>query len=276
MNWETAKTWLIGMFLILDILLGWQYFSARAEMRGYAESYPDLLANTRTLLAEHNFSLATSVPTKRPDMAPFSARVGGVSLAEAAKAAFAGKPAHRTKDGGLEAAGGQVNALGKGAWTVEYTHPVSYDAKHPEQLLDRMASGSAYAFDGGAGEQDVLVFDQLYGGKYPIFDATIVVDVSGNGAMTGYQQTVLTDIHATSNPKPIISALDALNSLGNAVDNSGQEKDNTIVEIDLGYLSSPSGSGSATGANHYWFPVWRILTDTGVYYVNAFTGELNM
>ncbi|WP_067930355.1 two-component system regulatory protein YycI [Alicyclobacillus kakegawensis] len=274
MNWETAKTWLIGMFLILDVLLGWQYASARAEMRGYSESYSDLLANTRTLLAEHNFSLAASVPTKHADMASFSASLGGASPAEAAKAAFAGKPARESGRGQVAGVDGSVKGLGQGTWEVEYRRPVPFESKHPEQLLDRVVSGSSYALDRGAGAGGVLVFDQLYGGKYPIFDASVLVDAT-NQAMTGYQQTLLTKIRATSSPKPIISALDALNSLANSVDKSSQEKDNTIVGIDLGYLGSPSGS-AAGGGKRYWFPVWRIVTDAGVYYVNAFTGELNL
>ncbi|MCL6626919.1 MAG: hypothetical protein K6T68_10095, partial [Alicyclobacillus shizuokensis] len=117
MNWETAKTWLIGMFLILDVLLGWQYASARAEMRGYSESYSDLLANTRTLLAQHNFSLAASVPTKHADMASFSARLAGASLTQAAKTAFAGKPAGERGRGRGAGPDGSVKGLGQGTWT---------------------------------------------------------------------------------------------------------------------------------------------------------------
>jgi hypothetical protein len=262
------------MFFVLDLLLGWQYYSARSEIHGYVESYADLLANTRTLLAQHNFSLAAEVPTKHPDMPSLSARLSTLSGKQIRRVAFASRGEVGGAQGGRTVVG-TVRQIAAGTWVISYANPVSFDPKHPEQLLSQVVNGDDYEFDKGMGERDALVFDQLYDGKYPIFDACVLVDVGG-GRMTGYQQTMLTDLRAAGNPKPIISALDALNSLANSVDKSSQPQDNTIVQIDLGYQSNVSNSPATHGGdNQYWFPVWRIVTSEGVFYVNAFTGELN-
>ena len=90
-----------------------------------------------------------------------------------------------------------------------------------------------------------------------------------------YQQSLYGTPKPVGSPKPIISALDALNSLANTVDKSAERQDNVIEDIDLGYaLKSPGSAATSAISTNYWFPVWRIVTINNTYYVNAFTGEI--
>jgi regulatory protein YycI of two-component signal transduction system YycFG len=282
MNWETAKNWLIAAFLILDLILGWQVWQSKRELTGYVESYSDLLANTKTILAEHGFSLDTSISQNHPNLSLVHAELNTPPLADLAQQAFPDVRSFTsdTTAGQVLSDQGKIKVLNKGTWQVTYAQNPALSAINTD-VLKYIYHSNSYAVDslnvGGSNKQIQSVsFYQRYQ-SYPIFDASVTVQMSHHKLLQ-YTQTFVQAINTIGQAKPTISALDALNNLANSVDKSSVHKDNKILMVDLGYAhkipSSPSDSSSLS-APSYWFPVWRIVTSRQIYYVNAFTGEVN-
>ncbi|QQE78929.1 two-component system regulatory protein YycI [Alicyclobacillus sp. SO9] len=274
MNWETAKTWLIVVFLLLDLLLGWQYVQSRQATKGYIESRTDLIANTKTLLAQHDFSLKASIPQTHPNLPSLKAKTANLNLHQLAKQLFPNaKSFSFNQQAGIVNVDKQKIKINEpGTWTVTLNPPKQISNSDNAALL--ALSGNKYKQDATLTGTHNWIFEENFQGL-PMFDAPLDVQHK-NGAATGFQQTLYSNVQVVGTPKPTISALDALNSLANnTVDKSSQGQDNVIQEIDLGYaLKAPSNVSSSTVSSNYWFPVWRIVTVNNVYYINAFTGEI--
>ncbi|GMA50779.1 hypothetical protein GCM10025857_21360 [Alicyclobacillus contaminans] len=289
MNWELAKTWLIVMFLLLDAMLGWQVYESHRELTGYVESYADQLANTKTLLAEHGFSLDTTVPVDHPDMAFLQAIPQVPALTQLAKQAFPDAAAQA----GPEITGDQVSTdegtvhvlhRDDATWQVSYAAGRKLGAKGTDGELQYVWQGSRYTADVGRDALDVSGVGEGHRaawyverfGDFPVFDAAVRLDVV-NGMMVGYLQTYVDSMEETGDRKPTITALDALNNLASSVDKSADGSDNKILNIALGYYHKPA-DGTAGRAQlpstSYWFPVWRVITNQSTFYINAFTGEV--
>ena len=277
MNWENAKSWLIVAFLVLNLALGWQLYQSRQEMLGYVEPYSDLLANTKTLLAQHDFSLVASVPQDHPDLPSLHASLAVPSLGELTHTVFPTMK-HPTIDNTLgtsDTSDGRIKILGEGIWQVMYQIPPSLSDHHLSSVLQSAWHGPDYLPDSATSQDGAMVFLQHYQ-NYPVFDAELIVQTAPNQIL-GYTQSAITDIVPVGDPKPIISALDALDSLANAVDKSSQHTDNRILKLDLGYARKAAGGATGQGgSSSYWFPVWRVVTLSQVYYVNALTGEVEV
>ncbi len=274
MNWETAKGWLIAAFFILDVILGWQVVQSRNELRGYVESYSDLLANTKTLLADHGFMLATPVPQDQPDLPSFRAQFATPKLGDLWPVCFPQAKGVRLNSQEKTAIteDGRIRVVAPGTWQVTYTNPPSVPSG--ANLLHFVWDGTRYQFNQEPSMNGTVIYAESYNG-YPIFDVALSIQF-GENALYGYMQTNIQNIVPAEKPQPIISALDALDNLANTVDKSGDGADNKILRVDLGYAHKiPTAPFKAVSTREdYWFPVWRVLTDGQVYYVNALTGEV--
>ncbi|EPZ46359.1 two-component system regulatory protein YycI [Alicyclobacillus acidoterrestris] len=273
MNWETAKNWLIGLFLILDALLLWQLSSSRQLNNGYVESKSDLLANTKTLLAEHGLTLATDVPSKQPELSSFQANVATPSMKTLQQAVLPqAKHVQFANDiGQTQTDVGQIVMSPAGGWQVTFVPPKPLTAQR--NPLSYVYHGSEYEEDAVTSSPQQETFLQSYKG-YPIFDARVVTSQTKR-ALNTYTQSELTSIVPTGSPKPVISALDALDSLANAVDKTDETENNRILRVDIGFARKVPLYQTGV-ADNYWFPVWRVVTSNESYYVNAFTGEVEI
>lgn len=276
MNWETAKTWLISIFLILDLVLGWMWLQSRNATQGYVESESDLLANTKTLLAEHGLALETSVPTSSPDMASLHANYPNVSLKTLAKVAFPGAKVTSVDNTAdiITTKTGSLRMMSAGDWDVSYNRPLPYPPKGLMTLATRIWHSSNYATDSASDSPGTTVLVQRYNG-YSMYDVNVLLQTQSH-TLLGYTQNLMTNITTVGAPKPVISALDALDSLAVSVDKSTNGADNRILKMDLGYLRKVATNpfGSPTSPSNYWFPVWRVVTTNQTYYINAFSGEV--
>lgn len=275
MNWETTKTWLIVSFLLLDLFLGWQLGQNRQEMQSYTEPYADLLANTKTLLADHGFSLDTSVPSTAPNLSTLKAEFAKPTLTQLVKTAFPnnGATLHISdKNGSATGARGTIKLLGDGTWQVTYTAPQKLSVGAADKMLKWVSDGSNYRVDPNLQASGNLLFEQQYN-HFPIFDATVLSSVDAHH-LFGYMQTELVNIAPANQPKPVISALDALDSLAQSMDKSAIGPDNKINSIALGYAQKLSTGSGVAASSDYWFPVWRVVSGSTVYYINAFSGEV--
>lgn len=286
MNWEVAKNWLIVVFLALDLILGWQVYQSRRELVGYVESYTDALANTKTVLAEHGLSLEATPPSQHPDMPFVHAEYADPALTVLTQAAFPKEQSYAIDaDAGIvRSSVGIIKRMMQGVWMVKYDVPPTLGSSNPADFLGTVWQGSDYSLDNSQSldpafdqAKTAYTYTQKYG-AYPIFDATINLDVSG-GRLMEYEQTALSKVYPTGDAKPTISALDALDSLANSVDKSVQRKDNRVLNIRLGYIhkvpQNPN-TNAPTSSPNYWFPAWRVTTTQQTYYINAFTGEVDV
>lgn len=277
MNWETAKTWLIGIFLFLDIALGWQWLQSRNEMLGYVESTSDLLANTKTLLAEHGLALATDVPTDIPALASLHADYPKATLTDIAKTAFpsAGDIKLDTVTATAVARQGTVRMLEPGTWTVSFTPPIAVQNGDFTAVLGRTWRSNNFAPDAISNIDGQVVYLERYN-NYPLFDVPLSYETQGKTVL-GFTENLVMNITPVGADKPVISALDALDSLAVSVDKNNSSGDNRISKIDLGYLRKLQANpfGLPAAPTTYWFPVWRVVTTNQVYYINAFSGEVD-
>lgn len=284
MNWEAAKTWLIVAFVILDGLLGLQVVEHQHEQAGYVESYADLLANTKTLLSEHSLSLSVDVPQSHAKMPFLTGNYAAPDISNLSQTVFSLGQAPSTTDANdIKTPNGEVQIVTRGTWRVSYFKKHSPTVTVPKQILSMVWNGSLYSSSStmtpqtSAGDSTAIakyIFVEQYQ-SYPVFDAVIAAQIKNNKLLS-YEQTAILSFKQVGEPKPTISALDALDSLANSIDpvpNGG----GAILHIQLGYVhkaEDSSGSNGSTSAD-YWYPVWAIQTTSQVYYVNAYTGEVN-
>ncbi|MCL6516030.1 two-component system regulatory protein YycI [Alicyclobacillus sp.] len=287
MNWELAKSWLLVAFLLLDLFLGWQVYESRREFLGYVASVSDQLANTKTILSEHGFILATAVPSEHPDMPLIRADFAAVPLEDLGRLAFPPSSSWQVdaQAGTLHADQGEIRTLGQGQWQVRFTAPIPWPNQglaglpgvwQPGQYQEDtgLAVAAGLSKDGRA--TGTRVFVQTANG-FPVFDAAVSVALV-NGRVTGFTQTALVNVAAAGDAKPTISAMDALDSLAGAVDKSAGGADNKILSVTLGYVHKvPKTASGVQGApaQGYWFPVWRVVTPNHLYDINALTGEVD-
>jgi hypothetical protein len=260
MNWETAKTWLIIAFLLLDVVLGTQVYFQRRDMLRAAASDADLLVDTRTLLAQRGFILRADVPRDRPTLASLEADPAEPSLDDLVHALLPGRdaPVLDARRGTAHRRSGLVQMVTRGEWRVTYTQPLSWNSGSPP-----LWNVDAYAPDPSLSSRDVQVYEQVVQG-YPLFDVQADVETQDK-RITSIMQTAVANVRPAGGAKPVISAFDALVSLANSVDKSPGGTDNTILKVSLGYVHRLN----------YWFPVWRVVTANQIYFINAFTGEVD-
>ncbi|MCL6636541.1 MAG: hypothetical protein K6T26_01220 [Alicyclobacillus sp.] len=297
MNWEYAKNWLIAAFLCLDLFLAWQIVESRRTMAGYIGSYNDLLANTKTILSEHGLILKAQVPADHPDLPLLQADWAQPPLAALAQAVFAnnGPVTLDRAEQSAHAGAGTLKLLGPGHWQVSYVPPLTLPAAS-DGVPPGVWQGAQYTEDLTAPETPQRrVFVQHFAGL-PVFDAAVVADYAA-GRLVGYVQTMVQNLTASGDARPTLSALDALNDLAGAVEPDtetgpyqetatgatgtegvGGTHREVIRSLALGYVhklpQATTGQGQTGG--QYWFPVWRVVTDAHIYFVNAYTGEVDL
>jgi len=277
MNWQSAKTWLIVAFFFLDSLLGWQLYAGHQESLNYTESYTDFLANTKTILADHDFSLATTVPMNNPNLSTFKADMAVVSLANLSSAAFGTDVLQHVYPSVEEVVttAGTLKIMAAGTWKVQFTPAIFMSKKSENDLSSLLWKTSEYQLDAPQTNTTQVAFVMTYN-SMPIFDVDAVFTLDRQ-SIIGYTQEKITNIHDVGDAKPTITALEALNSLANSIDKPIEHTDNRILGITLGYVQKPADSSAESNtSNQYWFPVWRVVASHQTYYINAFTGEVNL
>ncbi|WP_018131047.1 two-component system regulatory protein YycI [Effusibacillus pohliae] len=265
MDWSRAKTYLILTFLLLDIVLGYQYWQARTEQASYVQSFAEQLAEVRELLASQKWELRTEVPKTTPELGFLQVRYLPLPPDEWAKRIGGGKLLHQ----------------GPGQVTVDLSEKhiaVNLEEDNPgdkalAQIGAKLSPKETYQYDRKLQESKdsgIIQYLQMYN-NYPIFSAPLELVVQG-GKLIRYQQTALNVVGEGGGRKQVISALHALRSLSESIDKSGKRADNRVIrEIRLGYYSKPFNADE-----WYLIPMWRILSDREVYYVNALTGEVEL
>lgn len=281
MDWSKAKTYLIVAFLLLDILLGWQYYAAQQQEAGYVQSFSTQLQELRSLLAERRITLQADIPRETPGMRflqvsspsqPVPVIVQETQrrpqLVEDDKSK--GTVVYRTADGDFQ-------TTANGFFRVRYLPPVKLDGGGPAKASDKILQkiGNTVWRSSLYSEDLILSGDGLHRfyqhhQKRPVFSASLEVELQ-NSEIIGYNQKALEIGGEDDIERRVLSAVSAMRSMVETLDPKTFPAEGDVIrDIRLGYYSPNYDDADVW----YLAPVWRIVTDRTVYYVNAFTGSV--
>lgn len=249
MDWSKTKTILIWAFLLLDLVLGYQVYLARVGTWDGQEITQSDKGEVELYLSQYNISLETEVPQGTPEMNYLQAEYLGIN------------PFHMQEQPGVDA------TLEKMALTANLTPPIRINGQIvPNDLLRQLGQllmyGDQYEADLYQSSQSKLLYWQTYE-KRPIFVAPLEVRLD-KGTITGYTQTYL-HLREQEGVRQVISGYTALRSL---VEKQIIMPGERIESVILGYY------GSHDADIQTLVPVWRVIHDGKVHFVNAFTGAL--
>ncbi len=285
MDFRRVKAILLIVFLLLNAFLASQLWALRTAVSVYAEPESDQLANAKSALLMDHVRVNAPIPVSPGPLAMLRTTPSRVSLQTYAGAVLPGQRpgAPRRVHGHLEVrtAAGTVTELGRGSFSVAFSTARRGPGRIPVRSthfladLKRWFSKHGYNFS----EYGILsswsahgvheeTFVQQYQG-YPLFGARLDAVVKG-GWLVGFTQTVQS-VRAVEPPRSVNAAANALLSLASFLDRARINADNTIVDMRLGYYS-----GVVADTAWYLAPTWRIASRAGVFYVNAFTGEVGV
>jgi regulatory protein YycI of two-component signal transduction system YycFG len=248
-DWSRAKTILIWAFLFLDLFLGYQVYASRMQHWQNAESVDGSKWEIELYLQQLNITLAAEVPKETPEMRNLNVEVQGLNM-------FA-----------LQDIPGIKVSLEKMALAAKLEPPMRVrgemtPAELLRQLQPRMLHANEYTFDPSQSGGQRLVYLQQYD-KLPLFVAPLEVYFE-NGAIHSYRQTYF-HIRSQGSGRQVISAYTALRSLVEKQIIAPGEK---IENVQLGYY------GYYDADIQVLAPVWRVIHDGKLHYVNAFTGAI--
>ncbi|ASS73613.1 hypothetical protein CIG75_00550 [Tumebacillus algifaecis] len=288
MDWSRAKTYLILTFLLLDLLLGYQYYTSQQEALGYVQSFNTQLDELKEVLKERKMVLVTEVPKETPVMRflqvghpkePLPNIAASILVDEKVVEDDQSKGTMKFKS--LE---GEFEVTSDGYFKLRYRPglmkaDIDIGIKRGQYVLQRLLpnvwNGSLYKEDMAlysvSGENTTLHYLQSYQ-RYPIFSAVLEVNLE-NAEILGYRQKALEIGEEEERGQRVISAIGAVRTVAETFDPQeiGNQTGNVIIhEVKLGYYSQ-----NYVGADVWYLaPMWRIVTDYKVFYVNALTGQL--
>ncbi|PWI57930.1 two-component system regulatory protein YycI [Sulfoacidibacillus thermotolerans] len=282
MDFGKVKTLLIVVFLILNMFLFGQWWTLQTSVGMYQEPYADELANVTRSLAEHHVRLQAIVPNIQPTLSilsvtpprdPFAiiaAKALQVSVNQVRARGKSGQRVHLP-----QATFMQTSPTTMQLYLSPYAQPVLQSRLPIVDQIKRWVSLRAYHFNEykfigwhSLNQGTQAVFQEQFQGN-PLILAQLLVDIK-YGHIIGYTQTYL-NIKGVIDPRPVISAANALLSVSLFMDKAHINEDNTIRDVLLGYSTQVQVHDIG-----YLTPVWWIETDLGDFVVNAFTGEVGV
>jgi regulatory protein YycI of two-component signal transduction system YycFG len=284
MDWSKAKTYFIVTFLLLDLLLGYQYYNAQREAAEYVQSFTAQLSELRDVLSERKLTLQTDVPKETPTMHFVQATHPKQKVADLAGNTF--HEANLVEDDKskgtmkFQTSAGEFGVTGNGFFTMRYLPPrrVDGDLNSPKlgsTVLSKIDKTiwhqDLYREDMINRDRNVIRYLQSYQ-KYPVFSALLEVHLQ-NSEIVSYNQKALEVGEEQESGQRVLSAISALRAVAESLDPGElmNTKDPVAIhDIKLGYYSPNYDDADVW----YLWPMWRIVTDQKVYYVNAFTGQV--
>ncbi|MFC5450611.1 two-component system regulatory protein YycI [Paenibacillus aestuarii] len=239
MNWGRAKTILILSFLILNMILGFQMWSAkRSNQTEIAADASGTVEELNRVLRSKNIRITEDLPTDLPKMKVITVKFDeNMKLDEE-------KPLKQPMT--------MTTILGKG---------VSKEV----QARSEIPYFEMYQFDSATSKNGVYLFNQTYN-KLPLFDVKVEL-YEHNGEITSYRQAyVEVESGVEQTEQKLIPAQLAVRSL---VENYLSEG-SIITDVRLGYHGQLYNSPTQP-----MFPHWRVTIDNGdIYYLQAFNGAV--
>ncbi|MGZ4031989.1 MAG: two-component system regulatory protein YycI [Tumebacillaceae bacterium] len=287
MDWSRAKTYLILTFLILDVLLGYQYYTAQQQAQEYVQSYSTQLQELKDVLKAHKLVLQTDVPKETPIMRFLQVSRPKQPSTEIVNSLFQNaRMIENDKNKGtmkFHADEGDFTVSPDSSFAMQYDPylPINgseSNAKLAVQVLQKIApnlwQSSKYAEDITTMESKdhtTIHYVESYD-KYPVFSTDLTVELQ-NSQIIGYNQKALSIGSEEENGQHVLSAISAIRSITDTLDPKmlAKQTGNTAIrDIKLGYYSPNYDDADVW----YLVPMWRVMIGQSLYYVNAFTGQV--
>lgn len=236
MDWGRAKTILIGSFLLLNLLLGYQLWIDRVVTSANGSDTQEVTRQIESIMASRNIGLKTKIPQETPHMRELEFSIYPSQSAPAQAVLQTPIP---------------VTLL-------------SEQAALSDALAREIPDGSSYELDLLESGDDVYVLHQIYRG-YPLFDVKLKLYVSGNEVKSYSQSHAELLGTATDDQQKVLSGLRAVGILAEKL-----EPGTSIIDVRLGYHGQEFNSETRIFA-----PYWRIITDRNErFFVHAITGAV--
>ncbi|WP_126429170.1 two-component system regulatory protein YycI [Brevibacillus marinus] len=251
MDWSRAKTILIAAFLLLDLFLAYQVYESRTQQWNEVQLIRKGAGNIELLLDERNIRLAMEIPEDTPQMQYVHVEY----LSEAVLNQHPLPP-------------DQQMTISDSLIMARFAQPIPLnDSQNAAELLrelrHRVMYAEQYQPDKYYTERGIFRYWQQYEGL-PIFVAPLELYVQQD-AVTGYQQSYLR-IRNHGDGRQVISAYTALRSL---LEKQLIRNGETIEDVTMGYFGHEYDADVQVLA-----PIWRIIHNGKIDYVNAFTGAV--
>ncbi|MBO8165114.1 MAG: two-component system regulatory protein YycI [Brevibacillus sp.] len=251
MDWSRAKTILIWAFLLLDLFLGYQVYASRTQQWNDIQLVHKGAGDIELLLAQRSITLAVEIPEEIP-------QVHHVHVE------------YLTADSlmNLPLPADQQMTISDSLIIARFDKPIPLsEVKNPAEFLrgvsQRIVYADEYQPDKYYTGRGLLRYWQQYEGL-PIFVAPLEFFVHKQ-TVTGYQQSYLR-IRNQGTGRQVISAYTALRSL---LEKQLIQNGETIEDVTMGYYGHEYDADIQVLA-----PIWRIIHDGKIDYVNAFTGAV--
>lgn len=284
MDWSKAKTYFIVTFLLLDLLLGYQFYSAQKEAAEYVQSFSAQLQELRDVLTERKLVLQTDVPKETPVMYFVQASHPKDRLVDIANRTF--RDVQIIEDDKSKGTmkfmtnAGEFAVTGNGYYTMRYlpTRRVEGDLNSTKlgsvvmaKVENSVWHQELYKEDLVSRDRTLVRYLQSFQ-KYPIFSAVLEVHLQ-NSEIVSYNQKALEVGEQQESGQRVLSAISAVRAVAESLDPVSLQSVKEAVgihDIKLGYYSPNYDDADVW----YLWPMWRIITDQKTYYVNAFTGQV--
>ncbi|UOF91714.1 two-component system regulatory protein YycI [Fodinisporobacter ferrooxydans] len=288
MDWSKAKNYLIITFLFLDLLLGYQWWTIRHQASVYVDSFADEVASVKDLLATEHIRVKADIPKDTPTLSFLRARYKTLNMEKIAQTVLGhAKPTEvdQATQHVIQYQGdhGEMLVLAPGSYRASWhtgdqivvgnIEKANVLAKISPALTDQLWDGNQFKKDYATVDNQgtgTAYYSMQYQG-YPIFPAMLAIELD-HGKITGYQETLL-DVTEEEGMKKrqVLSAVSALRSLATSFTSSSKNSLSSIEirNIRLGYYGKPYNED-----DWYLTPMWRFVTNTTTFYVNAITGEV--
>lgn len=239
MDWSRAKSILIGSFLLLNMLLFYQLWTARTEQGGTPEDVNLQVEETRKILQRNQISVTGDIPRDAPKLklinVMFDENVQpGQKLSLTQPFKYSPLPGRGSKDN-------DPRSIIKG-WDL-------------------------YQWDPAGSKKDMIVFNQMYG-NVPLFDVKLEFYEEKEEIVAYRQALVEVQLITEQEQQKVIPAYTAIRRLAESL-----PKGSVITEVRLGYHGQ--NFSSQLQSNVPLWPFWRVTLNNGeIYYIHGFNGAV--
>lgn len=287
MDWARAKTILILCYLVLNLFLGYRLYADPGRGEGHLTVVDSAqVAKTTARLAEAGIKLVTPVPERAPALAKITLR-HRYSQEEAVSLFFGDSEGtilrHEEPGRTIYRRGNEILTFydnGAMIFRLESNQvPVILDSAAARRIFDEF-----WVERGGL--PDGARFDSIYqderSGKFLVYyyqevDNRVIYGGQAVGMVGpgGLETVLLTWFDVTGSAgrkRAVIPPTDALEMVAGQVKGTWPAREFIVEALSLGYFTEPYNARQWEAV-----PVWRVrFRDGRVYYVNAYTGEMEM
>lgn len=280
MDWAKAKTILIAVFLAVNIFLAYMIVGANTSSIGYVDSQK--VKQITDYLAEKNIKVEGKVPLKKTDMTPITVKYRLFDKDEISKTVFAQgeKVSESFEDSAVKLRGNSLEITIKNNRELYYTNDSIKPAGNIDEKACKRNIEELISKLGLEDSSSIRRVEDIEGYKKYVYEQSFKGTTVYNSMMEFY-------VNDAGVQRARIVWFDTLKQAGKKAGVISPEiallylpehyKDSIVPGIDV--LDIQQGYYLGTGANGQVdaskveegtaFPVWRIITDRDIIYVNA-------